>query len=94
MDPNTTKRGPLLVGSFFLYLLGRSIMNIMPGSAYLEIWREKNLLDVTVFLLNVKCPKLLCGVGICHRGRQTIPMWNSLGVVGVFRAPLYVWYPW
>ena len=26
-----------------------------------------------------KCPKLLCGLGICHRRRQTIPMWTSSG---------------
>ena len=29
------------------------------------------------FCLNNECPKLLCGLGICHRRRQTIPMWNS-----------------
>ena len=29
------------------------------------------------FCLNRKCPKLLCGLGICHRRRQTIPMWNT-----------------
>ena len=27
--------------------------------------------------LNKECSKLLCGLGICHRRRQTIPMWNS-----------------
>ena len=31
------------------------------------------------FCLNKECPKLLCGLGICHRRRQTIPMWNSTG---------------
>ena len=31
------------------------------------------------FCLNNECPKLLCGLGICHRRRQTIPMWNSSG---------------
>ena len=31
------------------------------------------------FCLNKECPKLLCGLGICHRRRQTIPMWNSMG---------------
>ena len=31
------------------------------------------------FCLNKECPKLLCGLGICHRRRQTIPMWNSSG---------------
>ena len=29
--------------------------------------------------LNKECPKLLCGLGIGHRRRQTIPMWNSSG---------------
>ena len=31
------------------------------------------------FCLNKECPKLLCGLGICHRRRQTIPLWNSTG---------------
>ena len=31
------------------------------------------------FCLNKECPKLLCGLAICHRRRQTIPMWNSTG---------------
>ena len=31
------------------------------------------------FCLNKECPKLLCGLGICHRRRQTIPIWNSSG---------------
>ena len=31
------------------------------------------------FCLNKECPKLLCGLGICHRRRQTIPKWNSSG---------------
>ena len=31
------------------------------------------------FCLNKECPKLLCGLGICHRRRQTIQMWNSSG---------------
>ena len=29
------------------------------------------------FCLNKECPKLLCGLGIGHRRRQTIPMRNS-----------------
>ena len=34
------------------------------------------------FGLNKESPKLLCGLGICHRRRQTIPMWNSSGGKG------------
>ena len=43
------------------------------------------------FCLNKECPKLLCGLGICLRRRQTIPMWNSTGEKEFFRASLYVW---
>ena len=43
------------------------------------------------FCLNKECPKLLCGLGVCHRRRQTILMWNSSGVKEFFRASLYVW---
>ena len=38
------------------------------------------------FCLNKECPKLLCGLGICHRRRQTIPMWNSLGEKGILQG--------
>ena len=39
--------------------------------------KHKNFwLDVC---LNEECPKLLCGLDIGHRRRQTIPMWNSSG---------------
>ena len=31
------------------------------------------------YLLNEECPKLLSGLGINHRGRKTIPVWNSFG---------------
>ena len=31
------------------------------------------------FCLNKECPKLLCGLVICHRTIQTIPMWNGSG---------------
>ena len=41
--------------------------------------------------LNKEFPKLLCGLGICHRRRQTIPLWNSSGEKEFFRASLYVW---
>ena len=38
------------------------------------------------FCLNKECPKLLCGLGICHRRRQTIPMWNSSGEKGILQG--------
>ena len=38
------------------------------------------------FCLNKECPKLLCGLGICHRRRQTIPMWNSSGGKGILQG--------
>ena len=31
------------------------------------------------FLLNKECAKLLCGLGIDHRIRKTIPLLNSFG---------------
>ena len=43
------------------------------------------------FCLNKECPKPLCGLGIGHRRRQTIPMWNSSGEKEFFSASLYVW---
>ena len=43
------------------------------------------------FCLNKECPKLLCGLGIGHRRRQTISMRNSWGEREFFRASLYVW---
>ena len=36
------------------------------------------------FYLSKECPKLLCGLGIGHRRRQTIPMWISSGGKGKF----------
>ena len=39
-----------------------------------------------IFWLNKECPKLLCGLGICHRRRQTIPMWNSSGEKGILQG--------
>ena len=39
--------------------------------------KTKKLL--AVFLLNVECPKFLCGLGIGQRRRQTIPVRNSSG---------------
>ena len=38
---------------------------------------KKNL--STVFWLNEVCPKLLSSLGIDHRRRKTIPLWNSSG---------------
>ena len=38
------------------------------------------------FCLNKECPKLLCGLGICHRRRQNIPMWNSSGEKGILQG--------
>ena len=38
------------------------------------------------FFLIKECPKLLCGLDIGYRRRQTIPMWNSLGKKEFFRA--------
>ena len=38
------------------------------------------------FCLNKECPKLLCGLGVGHRRRQTIPMWNSLGEKGILQG--------
>ena len=38
------------------------------------------------FCLNKKCHKLLCGLGICHRRRQTIPMRNSSGEKGILQG--------
>ena len=38
------------------------------------------------FCLNKECPKLLCGLGIGHRRRQTIPMRNSSGKKGILQG--------
>ena len=38
------------------------------------------------FCLNKECPKLLCGLGIGHRRRQTIPMRNSSGEKGILQG--------
>ena len=35
------------------------------------------------FCLNKECTKLLCGLDIGHRRRQTISMWNSSGGKGI-----------
>ena len=80
--------------SFFLSLLVRSYMSITPGSANLEILIKKTQKKTQKkhknfwlnFCLNKECPKLLCGLGICHRRRQTIPMWNSSGEKGILQG--------
>ena len=85
--------------SFFLSLLVRSYMSITPGSANLEILIKKKQKKKKTkkqtkkhknfwlnFCLNKECPKLLCGLGICHRRRQTIPMWNSSGEKGILQG--------
>ena len=69
----------------------------MPGSANFEFFERKNnkksqqTLNFAVFFTNEECPKLLCGLGIDHRRRKTIPV---CGIVWVkkefFRASLYV----
>ena len=38
------------------------------------------------FCLNKECPKLLCGLSIGHRRRQTIPMRNSSGEKGILQG--------
>ena len=60
--------------SFFLYILARSILKIMPGSANLEILRKtpNNNTLLAVFLLNEERPKLLCVLGIGHVGIVTL----------------------
>ena len=42
------------------------------------------------FLLNEECSKLLSSLGIDHRMRKTIPLWNSTGENEFFRASLYI----
>ena len=37
------------------------------------------------FCLNKECPKLQSGLGIGHRRRQTIPVWNSSGGKGILQ---------
>ena len=52
--------------------------------------RTRNIVRLC-FCLNEECPKLLSSLGIDHRRRKTIPLWNSPGKK-FFRASLYVWY--
>ena len=85
--------------SFYFYWF-RSYLSITPGSANLEILIKKNDNKKHTkqnntkhtknfwlsFCLNKECPKLLCGLGICLRRRQTIPMWNSSGEKGILQG--------
>ena len=43
-------------------------------------------------LPNEECPQLLSSLGIDHRRRKAIPLWNSSGENEFFRASLYVLY--
>ena len=83
--------------SIYLSLLVRSNLSITPESANFKKNKNntKKQNNTKNFWLNVclnkEWPKLLCGLGICHRRRHTIPMWNSSGEKEFFRASLYVW---
>ena len=71
--------------SFLLHYWLHSHLTITPGSANFEILikiiiKKNNKKSFWLnFCLNKECPKLLCGLDIGHRRRQTIPMWNSSG---------------
>ena len=70
--------------SIFLYW-PCSYVCITPGSANFDKKKKKKKKKRKLLaecLLN-ECPKLLCGLGIGHRRRQTIPMWNSSGGKGI-----------
>ena len=62
--------------SFCLSHWLRSDLSIAPGSANFEILIKNNNFWLN-FCVNKECPKLLCGLDIGHRRRQTIPVWNS-----------------
>ena len=47
---------------------------------------KKTQKHLAEFCLNKECPKLLCGLGIGHRRRQTIPMRNSSGEKGILQG--------
>ena len=47
---------------------------------------KKTQKHLAEFCLNKECPKLLCGLGIGHRRRQTIPMRNSSGGKGILQG--------
>ena len=67
---------------FFLCILVQSTTIIRPGSVSLKISRKtttnKHIFRLC-FGLSQECPKLFCGLGIDHRRRKTIALWNSLG---------------
>ena len=83
------------IGAFFLSLLVRSYRECEFGN-FDKIKNKNNTKKQNDtkkhknfwlnFCLNKECPKLLCGLGICHRRRQTIPMWNSSGEKGILQG--------
>ena len=87
------------IGAFFLSLLVRSYEHYTRECEFGnfdKIENKNNTKNKTTpkkhknfwlkFCLNKECPKLLCGLGICHRRRQTIPMWNSSGEKGILQG--------
>ena len=52
------------------------------GSIKVEVEVKVEVDSANLFCLNKECLKLLCGLGIGHRRRQTIPVWNSSGEKG------------
>ena len=84
--------------SFFLSYWLRSNLSITPGSANFEILTKKTTKQQQQqtnnnkknfwlnFCLNKECPKILCGLDIGHRRRQTIPIWNSSGEKGILQG--------
>ena len=83
--------------SFFLSYWLLSNLSITPGSANFEILtknkKQNNNKTTTTkknfwlnFCLNKECPKILCGLDIGHRRRQTIPIRNSSGEKGILQG--------
>ena len=82
-DWKTPNNWNFAYGGFFthfskLFKLGKMRKNKTTQKNHENFWLN--------FCLNKECPKLLCGLGICHRRRQTIPMWNSLGEKGILQG--------
>ena len=72
--------------SFFLFW-PHLYLSITPGSAHFEILTKKKKKNFWLnFWLNKEYPKLLCGLGIGHRRRQTVPKWNSSGEKGILQG--------
>ena len=61
---------------------------ITPGSANFRNFDKKNKTKNfwLNFCLNKECHKFLCELGIGHRRRQTIQMWNSSGEKGILHG--------